>query len=228
MIALEGVSKRFGDGFAVRDLTLTVSEGELLVLVGESGCGKTTMLDLCAGIRVPDRGAVVADGFAWHEHDDASRRRRRLSEVGLVFQEFELLDHLTVEENVLLPYLIHPALPLDDRARARARALAGELGIAALLPRRPRQLSQGERQRVAIGRALVTEPSLVLADEPTGNLDQQTSLEIHDLLVQLNEETGITFVIATHNPILAARMNRHLRVEAAQIVEAPSPVGVAT
>lgn len=188
-----------GSDFRLRVEELTLERGRAAVVVGPSGCGKTTLLDLCAGILVPDQGTVVADGFEWPVHDDAARRRRRIEHVGLVFQEFELLDHLTVEENLLLPYLIHPALRLDGAARERARDVAAELGIASHLARRPRQLSQGERQRVAIGRALVTEPSLVLADEPTGNLDPRASRVVVDLLVEQTRARGATLLAVTHD-----------------------------
>ena len=188
-----------GSEFQLSVAGCTLQQGAAGVVVGPSGCGKTTLLDLCAGIQVRDRGRVLADGFAWCEHDDRARRLRRISEVGLVFQEFELLDHLTVEENMLLPYLIHPALGLDSSVRGRLGELSAELGIEALLGRRPRQLSQGERQRVAIGRALVTEPSLVLADEPTGNLDPGATRSVLDLLVHQARARSATLLVVTHD-----------------------------
>jgi len=199
-VAIDGLEFAYpGADFRLSLPRCAVPRGDAAVVVGPSGCGKTTLLDLCAGIRLPDRGAIAADGFSWRDHDDAARRRRRLSEVGLVFQEFELLDHLTVEENLLLPYLIHPALRLDEAARGRARGLADDLGIAHLLARRPQRLSQGERQRVAIGRALVTEPSLLLADEPTGNLDPDSTRVVLDLLVRQARARGATLLVVTHD-----------------------------
>ncbi len=201
------------DGLVVRDLEFAypasefrlrvpsahLARGETGAVIGPSGSGKTTFLDLCAGILTSAGGTVVADGFAWGDHDDAARRRRRISRVGLVFQEFELLDHLTVEENVLLPYFIHPALELDGAVRARARDLAEETGIGHLLARRPRRLSQGERQRVAICRALVSEPTLLLADEPTGNLDASATRAVLELFLAQVRARGATLLVATHD-----------------------------
>lgn len=199
-LVIEGLEFAYpGSEFRLSVAGCRLEQGAAGVVVGPSGCGKTTLLDLCAGIQVPDRGRVVADGFAWNEHGDGARRRHRISEVGLVFQEFELLDHLTVEENILLPYLIHPALGLDSSVRSRVGELADELGIERLLGRRPRQLSQGERQRVAIGRALVAEPSLVLADEPTGNLDPGATRAVLDLLVHQARARSATLVVVTHD-----------------------------
>ncbi len=185
-----------------------VEVGETVVLIGPSGSGKSTLLDLAAGILVADRGQVRADGFEWGAHSDAQRRRQRIACVGLVFQEFELLDHLSVRENVLLPYLVNPALVLDDAARERARELTASAGIAGCLDRRPRQLSQGERQRVALCRALVASPSLLLADEPTGNLDPGTAQEAVDLLLREARRCGATLVMVTHDPGLRSRFDR--------------------
>ena len=195
-------------GFRLALASWRVAPGEALALVGPSGSGKTTLLELLAGIRLPHRGRVVADGFEWARHPDAARRRRRIARVGLVFQEFELLDHLTVGENVLLPYLVSPALALDAGARDRARDLAQRTAIADHLDRRPRQLSHGERQRVALCRALVTRPTLVLADEPTGNLDPEAGRLALDLLVQAVRERDGTLVVVTHDRSLHDAFDR--------------------
>ena len=194
-----------------------VEAGEAVVLVGPSGSGKSTLLDLAAGILVAGRGHVSADGFEWRAHSDAQRRRRRIARVGLVFQEFELLDHLSVLENVLLPYFVNPALVLDDEARGRARELTAAAGIARHLDRRPRQLSQGERQRVALCRALVAAPSLILADEPTGNLDPETANAAVELLLREARRCRATLVMVTHDASLRSRFDR--TVEMAQLVE---------
>ncbi len=197
-----------GSPFRLEIEKLRLESGRSAVVIGPSGCGKTTLLDLCAGILVAERGRVVSAGFDWSAHGEAARRRRRIQTVGLVFQEFELLDHLTVGENVVLPYLIHPALRLDGAVRGRARELAGELGIGALLDRRPRHLSQGERQRVAIARALLPEPALILADEPTGNLDPKTTRTVLDLLVSKARSRGATLLVVTHDHSLLDAFDR--------------------
>lgn len=189
-----------------------VEAGEAVVLAGPSGSGKSTLLDLAAGILVPHRGRVSAGGFEWGAHTDAERRRRRIARVGLVFQEFELLDHLSVFENVLLPYFVNPALVLDQGARERARELIESAGIAHHLDRRPRQLSQGERQRVALCRALVAAPSLLLADEPTGNLDPESAHAAVELLLSEARRRGATLVMVTHDPGLRSRFDRSVQL----------------
>jgi putative ABC transport system ATP-binding protein len=199
-LLVEGLEFAYPGGeFKLRIPACELPGGQSGVVVGPSGCGKTTFLDLVAGIHLPDAGRVLVDGFDWSAHGDAARRRRRIGHVGLVFQEFELLDHLSVEENVLLPYLIHPGLVLDDGVRRRGRELAQEVGLADLFGRRPRQLSQGERQRVALCRALVTEPSLLLADEPTGNLDPRATTSVLELLVGQARSRGMTLLVVTHD-----------------------------
>lgn len=199
-LVARGVSFRYPRSErAIRMPDVDLATGASGVVVGPSGSGKTTLLDLAAGVRLPSEGSLVAGGFDWASVSEGARRERRLSEVGLVFQEFELFDHLSVEDNVLLPYLIHPRASADAAARERARGLAAELGIAELMTRPPRELSQGERQRVAIARALVTEPSLVLADEPTGNLDPEATTAVIDLFLSAVRGRGATLLLVTHD-----------------------------
>ncbi|MDA1222805.1 MAG: ABC transporter ATP-binding protein [Planctomycetota bacterium] len=185
---------------------LEVRAGERVAVVGPSGSGKTTLLHLLAGILTPDSGRVAVAGVDLGASTDAQRRRHRLEKLGLVFQELELLDHLDVRENILLPYLI--GLPADPRAPARAVELAERTGLAGLLRRHPRDLSQGERQRVAVCRALVTEPSVVLADEPTGNLDPSTTARVVDLLLGQASAIGAAVVMVTHDHGLLSRFER--------------------
>jgi putative ABC transport system ATP-binding protein len=200
MLHLTDLNFRYGDaGFALRIDDLRVAAGESVALVGPSGSGKTTLLHLVAGILTPEAGRVEVAGQDLGGLDDGARRAFRVRRIGLVFQEFELLDYLSVLDNVLLPYRIHPALRLDAAARERARELAERLGIGDKLGRPPRQLSQGERQRAAVCRALVTGPPLLLADEPTGNLDPANKQRVLDALFELAAESGATLLTVTHD-----------------------------
>ncbi len=200
---------RFGrDGFTLQRDELAIASGERVAFVGPSGCGKTTLLHVLAGILVPERGTVRVGETVVSSADDRARRRFRIREIGLVFQNFELLDYLRVLDNVLLPYRLHPALRLDASVRERARELAGSVGLGDKLGRRIDALSQGERQRVAICRALVTRPSVVLADEPTGNLDPATTARIVDVLFERVAASGATLVVVTHDHGLLDRFDR--------------------
>jgi len=211
MIEIRDLDFRYGEGdFALRVLELVVERGERVALIGPSGSGKTTLLHLIAGIALPRAGRIATDGVALPDLDDAARREFRIRRIGLVFQEFELLEYLSVLDNVLLPYRIHPALRLDPAARERARALADRLGIGDKLGRRPDSLSQGERQRAAVCRALVVDPPLLLADEPTGNLDPATKLRVLDLLFDVARERDATLVTVTHDHELLPRFDRVL------------------
>jgi putative ABC transport system ATP-binding protein len=187
---------------------LSVKDGEALALIGPSGSGKTTLLHLIAGIAVPQSGDVVTGGVEVSALADPARRDFRIRNVGLVFQEFELLEYLNVRDNVLLPYRIHPALRLDSEVRERAEHLADEVDIGALLDRYVTRLSQGERQRVAICRALVTEPTILLADEPTGNLDRESKERVLDILFACARRTGATLVAVTHDHDVLPRFDR--------------------
>jgi len=200
---------RYAEGdFALRLPGLAVSPSETVAVIGPSGSGKTTLLHLIAGIQTPAGGRVVTHGVEVSALDDAARRDFRIRHVGLVFQEFELLEYLDVLDNLLLPYRINPSLVLDAAVRERARELAERLGIGDKLRRLPRRLSQGERQRAAVCRALVTEPALLLADEPTGNLDPANKERVLDSLFECVAETGTTLVAVTHDHDVLKRFSR--------------------
>lgn len=213
MIAIDDLRFAYGDGgFELAVDGLAIDSGEHVACIGPSGTGKTTLVNLIAGILVPERGRVLVDGEDIARLTDAERRRFRISNIGLVFQEFELLDYLSALENIVLPYHVTPHLSLDAAVSERARALADSMGIAHVLARRPRRLSQGERQRVAICRALVNEPKLLMCDEPTGNLDPRTAGVTLDLLFERVTERGATLLMVTHNHGVLDRFGRVLDV----------------
>ena len=209
MVDVTDLRFRYPEGdFELRIPRLAVGGGERVAVVGPSGSGKTTLLHLIAGIARPDAGSVWTCGRQLTALDDAARREFRIRNVGLVFQEFELLDYLSVLDNVLLPYRINPSLRLDADVRERARALAARVGIADKLSRLATRLSQGERQRVAVCRALIAEPALLLADEPTGNLDPANKDRVLDILEDYAAETGATLLTVTHDHDLLPRFGR--------------------
>ena len=200
LIKLSSVSFRYLEGdFSLQIPALAVGPTEKVAVVGPSGSGKSTLLHIIAGIRIPQSGQVVTDGVDVTALDDAARREFRIRSVGLVFQEFELLEYLTVLDNILLPYRIGPILRLGRDVRERAAELAGSVGIGDKLRRYPDRLSHGERQRVAVCRALLTEPDLLLADEPTGNLDPANKGRVLEILLDYAEAHGATLVTVTHD-----------------------------
>ncbi|MHC5027720.1 MAG: ABC transporter ATP-binding protein [Planctomycetota bacterium] len=208
VVSLRDVRFAYGDGgFALDVPRLDIASGRA-ACIGPSGSGKTTLVGLVAGITVPERGTVMVDGTTVSALPDAERRALRITRIGMVFQEFELLEYLTGLENILLPYSISPALPAPGAARDRAMELASAMGIAPVVRRKPRRLSQGERQRVAICRALVTEPSLVICDEPTGNLDPASAARTLDLLFEQVSARGATLLMVTHNHAILDRFDR--------------------
>ena len=172
--------------------SLQVKGGERVAVVGPSGSGKTTLLNLVAGIARPQSGDIVTVGHKLANLEDAAIRNFRIENIGLVFQEFELLEYLDVFDNVLLPYRINSSLKLDDEVRERATGLLESVGIGNMLDRYPDQLSQGERQRVAVCRALLVNPSLLLADEPTGNLDPANKGRVLDILIDYADANDAT------------------------------------
>ena len=197
----------------VKDATFEVRGGEAVAILGASGSGKSTLLGLLAGLDVPTAGQVWIDGtdlFALNEDGRAHLRGRM---VGFVFQSFQLLPALTALENVMLP------LELTGRkdAAARAKDVLGRVGLGERLGHYPRQLSGGEQQRVALARAFVTEPKLLFADEPTGNLDSATGEQVIELLFEMNRERGATLILVTHDAGLAKRCDRRLHIAAGEI-----------
>lgn len=182
--------------------------GEKVAVIGPSGSGKTTLLNLIAGILVPETGQVRVADTDVADMKDSQRRNFRIRNIGFVFQDFELLDYLNVLDNILHPYRISPALKLDSEVRQRAAELAEEMGISDKLKRSAGKLSQGEKQRVAICRALLPEPGLILADEATGNLDPENKEKILDLLFRSLEKRHATLLAVTHDHELLPRFDR--------------------
>lgn len=185
-----------------------MARGEKVAIVGPSGAGKTTLLKLMAGILNMSSGTIHVDGVPLEQLNERERRDFRITRIGFVFQELELLEYLNVIDNVLHTYRINPVLKLTGTVRARARELLEEVGIGAKYRQMPTTLSQGERQRVAVCRALLADPSLILADEATGNLDPVNKVRIVDSLVRASEATGCTLIAVTHDHELLPRFDR--------------------
>ncbi len=197
-----------GDPFELRLDRLQVGAGERVALVGPSGCGKTTLLNLVSGILRPAAGRVSIDGFEISAQPLAARQRYRLANIGLVPQGFELLDYLTVRENILVPFRVGACGAVDAAAAARCEERAGRAGSADQLAKLPGRLSQGQRQRAALCRGLVTSPRLLLADEPTGNLDPENQDRVVSLLLDEAARIGATVLMITHDPMLLPRFDR--------------------
>jgi putative ABC transport system ATP-binding protein len=214
-----GLTRRYrmGDTFvdALRGVDLTVTRGEFVALVGPSGSGKSTVLNLIGGLDRPTSGEIWIDGAELGGSDEKTLTHHRRQHVGFVFQSFNLLPRLTAEENVALP-LMFSGVPERERL-VRARMLLERVGLGARLTHRPTQLSGGEQQRVAIARALVGQPVLLLADEPTGNLDTATGAEIMHLLKELNQKHSLTLLVVTHDPEVAAFANRTVKLRDGQV-----------
>jgi len=197
----------------VKSASFEVRAGEAVAILGASGSGKSTLLGLLAGLDVPTSGRVFIGEASLFDLDEDGRARLRGQMVGFVFQSFQLLPALTALENVMLPL----ELAGGADAAGRARKVLGEVGLAERLTHYPRQLSGGEQQRVAVARAFVTEPRLLFADEPTGNLDSVTGEHVIELLFAMNRDRGTTLVLVTHDPELAKRCDRRLHISAGEI-----------
>ena len=178
---------------------LKIASNQAVALIGPSGCGKTTLMSLVAGILVPQTGAIKVNNVPVHELNDDQRRLFRIQNIGFIFQDFELLDYLTLDENILHPFRINSKLELTPKIKKRARHLAQQLGISKRLKSYPAKTSQGEQQRAAIARALLNEPTVILADEPTGNLDPKNKRAILDILLNYIKGHKATLLVATHD-----------------------------
>ncbi len=210
MLRLERVGKRFGQRFVLKDVSLEVGAGEYVAVIGESGIGKSTLLNVVAGLEPVDSGRVVfGDAEVTALGDDAATRLRR-EHFGFVFQAFHVLPHLTVERNVSLPLLLRGAP--EAEIAPKARALVAAVGLAGREASLPRELSGGELQRVAIARALVGDPKLVLADEPTGNLDPVNARQVLELFRKQVKEKGAGAILVTHSEAAAAGCDRRFRL----------------
>jgi ABC-type lipoprotein export system ATPase subunit len=204
---------------ALRGVDLLVERGQMVSIMGPSGCGKTTLLNCLAGLDDIDQGEIIIDGEALHELPDYRRSDLRALKMGFIFQFFNLLDVLNAVENVEMPLLV--AGTSSREARERAEYALEQVDLADRKNHRPAELSGGQQQRVAIARALANEPAIVWADEPTGNLDTEMSAEVMDLLVELNENRGQTFVIVTHDPAVSARGHAIVQMRDGNVIENP-------
>jgi len=218
VLAVSGLGKDVPSGEGtltiLHDISFTVGAGESVAIVGASGSGKSTLLGLMAGLDVPSRGEVQLDGQAFSALDEDARAACRGRTLGFVFQSFQLLPALTALENAMLPL----ELAGHSNAREIAAALLDRVGLGHRLHHYPKHLSGGEQQRVALARAFAPRPRLLLADEPTGNLDASTGADIIDLMFRMNAEEGTTLVLVTHDEALAARCGRVIRLAAGRLV----------
>jgi lipoprotein-releasing system ATP-binding protein len=220
MLELQGIEKGYNRGkssevIVLRGATLSVAKGEVVALVAPSGAGKSTLLHIAGLLDVPDSGVVRLGGREMGGLSDKARTEARRAEVGFIYQFHHLLPEFSALENVVIPQLANGVAKAE--AEARAMDLLGRVGVAARAGHRPAALSGGEQQRVAFCRALANGPKLLLADEPTGNLDPGTSEQVFGVLMDLVRSTGLSALIATHNLELAARMDRVVRLSAGQV-----------
>jgi putative ABC transport system ATP-binding protein len=222
-LEVKGLTKTYRSGgrllTVLRQVSFAVAQGATCAIVGPSGSGKTTLLGLCAGLDRASEGSVVLDGVPLNELDEDALARLRSERVGFVFQNFQLIPTLSALENVAVPLELRG----ERGVEGRAAELLGRVGLGDRLGHYPVQLSGGEQQRVALARAFINRPRLLFADEPTGSLDADTGAAVEDLLFSLNAEAGTALVLVTHNPELAARAGRIIRLRGGAVVEDGHP-----
>jgi putative ABC transport system ATP-binding protein len=227
IIEVQGVTKQVRDATGVltilHEIDFSLSERESVAIVGASGSGKSTLLGILAGLDTPSSGQVRLAGVDLFSLDEDARAAVRGEKVGFVFQSFQLMGHLNALENVMLPLELRG----DPQARRLAREMLERVGLGERLGHYPRLLSGGEQQRVALARAFVLRPAVLFADEPTGSLDHATGESVMQLMFELNREAGTTLVLVTHDPAIAARCDRQIRIEAGRLVEAATTSALA-
>lgn len=216
MIEVKDIKKSFGELEVLHGVSLTVAEGEIVSIVGASGAGKTTLLQIVGSLMAADEGEVVIDGVSLASLSDDALSEFRNKRIGFIFQSYHLLPEFSAVENVMMPMLIAGEKRKD--AETRARELLAMVAMSHRAEHKPSALSGGEQQRVAIARALANKPAVVLADEPTGNLDSETRAEIQRLFFELRERTGQTFVIVTHDGALADGSDRKIIMKDGEII----------
>ncbi|NLZ72260.1 MAG: ABC transporter ATP-binding protein [Bacteroidales bacterium] len=209
-IQLEGITKSFGTLKVLKGIDLSVSEGEVVSIVGPSGAGKTTLLQIIGTLDHPDEGKIIIDGIEVHKLKENALSTFRNQHIGFVFQFHQLLPEFTALENVMIPSLIGGKS--KSEAQRESEKMLSFLGLSARLTHKPNELSGGEKQRVAVARALINNPSVILADEPSGSLDMQNKEELHQLFFDLRDELGHTFVIVTHDESLAKKTDRSIHL----------------
>jgi putative ABC transport system ATP-binding protein len=218
VMEVEGVSKRVRDSAGeltiLHEIGFRLAARESVAIVGASGSGKSTLLSILAGLDTPSSGTVRLDGIDLFALDEDARAAVRGRRVGFVFQSFQLMGHLSALENVMLPLELRG----DRQARAMATEMLGRVGLGQRLGHYPKLLSGGEQQRVALARAFVMRPALLLADEPTGSLDHATGESVMQMMFALNREVGTTLILVTHDPRIAERCDRQIRLEAGRMV----------
>ncbi len=218
ILVVQNLSKSYksGDTFltVLKEINLTIEAGTSCAIVGPSGSGKTTLLGLCAGLDLPSTGSVVINGTQLDSLSEDERARIRNETVGFVFQNFQLITTLTALENVMVPLELRG----ENNVKKHAEELLEQVGLADRMKHYPIQLSGGEQQRVSLARAFINRPRILFADEPTGNLDSETSKKVEDLLFKLNSAKGTTLIVATHNLDLANRTQRIIRLKGGTLV----------
>ena len=220
VLACRQLEKTFGEGEValtiLQDINFTVNAGERIAITGTSGSGKSTLLHLLGGLDEPTSGDISITGQSLASLSSAQLGRLRNRTLGFVYQFHHLLPEFSATENVAMPLLVRGVR--TAQAREQAESLLARVGLSARLTHKPGEMSGGERQRAAIARALVTKPACVLADEPTGNLDRQNAEQVYELMLELNRELGTSLLVATHDPLIAERMDRVVRLEDGRLV----------